>query len=104
MAIEPVSSNLVTRVESLPTLAPPQRAAAPPAEQGFAATLRRQLEQVSQMQNEAETGVQNLLTGRTQNITEVLAAARKAEVAFGLLMEIRNKLTEAYTELKRMPV
>ncbi len=76
----------------------------PDAVSGFASMLRQQLERVSQMQDEAETGVQNLLTGRTQNITEVFAATRKAEVAFSLLMEIRNKLTDAYLELKRMPV
>ena len=80
-----------------------------PAEQsapegGFAATLRRQLEQVSQMQTEAEQGIQDVLTGQTQNVTEVFAAARKAEVAFSLLMELRNKLAEAYTELKRLQV
>lgn len=73
-------------------------------EGGFAAELRRQLEQVSQMQAEADAGVQNLLTGRSDNVTEVLTATRKAEVAFSLLMEIRNKLVDAYTELKQLRV
>lgn len=66
--------------------------------------FRQQLEQVSQMQAEADHGVQSLLTGETQNITEVFATARKAEVAFSLLMEIRNKLVDAYTELRQLRV
>ncbi len=70
----------------------------------FAAVLRRQLEQVNQMQAEADAGVQSLLTGQSDNITEVLAATRKAEIAFSLLMEIRNKLVDAYTELKQLRV
>lgn len=70
----------------------------------FAAQLRRQLEQVSRMQAEADQGVEKLLTGQTDNITEVFTAARKAEVAFSLLMEIRNKLVDAYSELRQLRV
>jgi flagellar hook-basal body complex protein FliE len=70
----------------------------------FATQLRQQLEQVNQMQAEADQGIQNLLTGRTDNITEVLSTARKAEVAFSLLMEIRNKLADAYSELRQLRV
>ncbi len=73
-------------------------------ETDFTAQLRQQLDQVSQMQTEADQGVQNLLTGRTDNITEVLTATRKAQVAFSLLMEIRNKLVDAYVELRQMRV
>ncbi len=71
---------------------------------GFAEQLRQQLEQVNQMQAEADAGIQALVTGQTDNITQVLTSARKAEVAFSLLMEIRNKLVDAYTELKQLRV
>ena len=70
----------------------------------FASQLRQQLEQVNQMQAEADQGIQNLLTGQTDNITEVLTTARKAEVAFSLLMDIRNKLVDAYVELRQLRV
>ncbi len=56
------------------------------------------------MQAEADAGIQALVTGQTDNITQVLTSARKAEVAFSLLMEIRNKLVDAYTELKQLRV
>lgn len=71
---------------------------------GFAALLRRQIEEVNRMQAEADAGVQSLLTGESDNITAVLATTRKAEVAFSLLMEIRNKLVDAYSELKQLRV
>lgn len=70
----------------------------------FAATFRQQLEQVSRMQSEADEGIQALLTGQTDNITAVFTTARKAEVAFSLLMEIRNKLVDAYSELRQLRV
>lgn len=74
------------------------------ANSDFAAMLRTQLEKVSRMQMEADEGVQRILTGESQNITEVFTAARKAEVAFSLLIEMRNKLVDAYTELRQMRV
>jgi len=99
--IDPISSNRL-----LPLAAPPAETplTATPEKSDFAGQLRQQLEQVSRMQTEADEGLQNLLTGRTDNITGVLSAARKAEVAFSLLMEIRNKLVDAYSELKQLRV
>lgn len=83
---------------------PAARPGEPAGELDFATQLRQQLEQVSQMQTEASAGVERLVTGQSDNITEVFTAARKAEVAFSMLMEIRNKLVDAYTELRQMRV
>lgn len=70
----------------------------------FKSYLLESLEKVNQLQSEADAGVQKLLTGETNNVAEVLTASRKAGVAFDLLMEIRNKLMEAYGEIKQMRV
>lgn len=70
----------------------------------FASSLREQLEKASAMQNDADQKLQSLLTGESQNVTDVLVAARKAQVAFSLLMEIRNKLVDAYQELQNLRV
>lgn len=70
----------------------------------FASAVRSQLEKVSQMQAEADQQVQKLMTGQSENITEVFTAARKAEVAFSLLMQMRNKLVDAYQELQQLRV
>ncbi len=83
--------------------------AAPPSKTAsggddFAGMLREQLEQVSRMQTEADDSLQKLLTGQSQNVTDVFVAARKADVAFSLLMEIRNKLVDAYQELQNLRV
>jgi flagellar hook-basal body complex protein FliE len=62
------------------------------------------LDEVNRLQDEADRGVQKLVTGQTDNVAEVLAAANKAGIAFDLLMEIRNKLTDAYKEIQQMRV
>ncbi len=97
--VNPISSH---PAPSGPASAPPGAAA--PLGGDFADQLRAQLEQVSRMQAEADQGIHNVLTGQSDNITEVLTAARKAEVAFSLLLEIRNKLLDAYSELKQLRV
>ncbi len=62
----------------------------------FKSFLLESLDKVNQLQNEADAGVQKVLTGQT--------GSRKAGIAFDLLMEIRNKLLDAYGELKQMRV
>ncbi len=100
-----------TRINNLglPPLKPlgsPATIAQPTAPMGkdFKSYLMESLEKVNQLQNEADAGVERLATGQTDNLAEVFSATRKAGVAFDLLMEIRNKLTDAYTELKQMRV
>lgn len=70
----------------------------------FRSILLDSLEQVNKLQNEADAGVQRLLSGETNNVAEVLAASNKAGIAFDLLMEVRNKLTDAYREIQQMRV
>lgn len=78
--------------------------AAPAGGKDFKSYLLESLDKVSQLQSEATDGVDRLMTGQTDNVAEVFSASRKAGVAFDLLMEIRNKLMDAYTELKQMRV
>ncbi len=99
-------SNPITPLHATPLgpLGKPSAAGGAAEGEDFAGMLRRQLEQVAHMQNEADAGVQKLLTGEAQNMTEVFVAAQKAQVAFSLLMEIRNKLADAYQEIQRLRV
>jgi flagellar hook-basal body complex protein FliE len=90
-------------IQPLTTLQPAGRPAAAP-DKDFKTYLLESLDKVNRMQEEADAGVQKLLTGETDNVAEVFSATRKAGVAFDLLMEIRNKLLDAYTEVRQMRV
>ncbi len=70
----------------------------------FKSYMLDSLATVNRLQNEADAGVQKLLTGESDNVAEVLSASRKAGVAFDLLMQIRNKLLDAYNEVRQMRV
>ena len=79
-------------------------AAASPQGKDFKSILVDSLNEVNRLQNEADQGVQRLLTGEADNVAEVFAAVNKAGIAFDLLMEVRNKLTDAYQEVQQMRV
>jgi len=68
----------------------------------FKSILLDSLDEVNRLQGEADSGVQRLITGQSDNVAEVFAAVKKSEVAFGLLMEVRNKLLDAYQEIQQM--
>ncbi len=70
----------------------------------FKDLLLDSLDQVNRLQQEADQGVQKLVTGETDNMAEVFSAVRKADVAFSMLMEMRNKLVDAYREIQQMRV
>ena len=78
--------------------------AQPAAQNDFRAILLDSLAEVSRLQTEADAGVQRLLAGETDNVAEVMAAVNKAGIAFDLLMEIRNKLSDAYREIQQMRI
>lgn len=62
------------------------------------------LNEVNKLQTEADAGVQRLLTGETDNVAEVFATSNKAGIAFDMLMEVRNRLMDAYREIQQMRV
>lgn len=75
-----------------------------PVGKDFRTILVDSLAEVDRLQREADEGVQKLMTGETDNVTEVFSAVNKAGIAFDLLMEVRNKLTQAYDEIQQMRV
>ncbi len=62
--------------------------------------LIESLEQVNNMQADADKAVETLMTGGDVNPAEVLTAVQKADLTFRMMMQIRNKLVTAYQEIK----
>jgi len=51
------------------------------------------------MQVKAGQAVDGLLTGDVKDVHQVMVAVNKAELSFKFLVEVRNKLADAYSEL-----
>ncbi len=62
------------------------------------------LKEVNQLQQEADRSVFELATGKTDNLQDVVVAVNEADLSFRLMMQIRNKLLDAYQEIIRMQV
>jgi flagellar hook-basal body complex protein FliE len=78
--------------------------AAQPEGASFADVLKNSIDEVSRLQQDASQAVQNLATGKTENLTGVMTAMEKSEMAFKTLLAIRAKLMDAYDEVKNISV
>lgn len=101
--VDPVAPNLGPIGEIRPG-APAQGPGAPPKGRSFKEILLDSIEEVNQLQNQADAMIGRLSAGEPTEITDVLVAVEKADLAFKTLMQIRNKLVDAYEELNRMRV
>ncbi|MFC1513494.1 flagellar hook-basal body complex protein FliE [candidate division KSB1 bacterium] len=70
----------------------------------FSATMKDFLKDVNNLQEEAGKSVEKLLTGEIKDAHDVMIAGEKAAISFELMMELRNKMIEAYHEVMRMQV
>lgn len=66
--------------------------------------MLQSIDQVNGMQTDANSAVQNLMTGGDVNPAEVLTTVQKADLAFRMMLQIRNKLVQAYQEVKDVRV
>ncbi len=70
----------------------------------FADTIKSFLKEANQLQENAAEEVEALIAGETTDVHDVMIAMQKASVSFEMVMEIRNKMLEAYQELMRTQV
>jgi flagellar hook-basal body complex protein FliE len=71
---------------------------------GFADILKDSINEVSRLQQDASQAVEALATGATEDVTGVMMAMEKSDLAFKTLLAIRAKLMDAYDEIKSMPL
>jgi flagellar hook-basal body complex protein FliE len=74
------------------------------ASSGFADALRKSIEDVARLQQDASRAVEDLATGQSEDVASVMTAVEKSDLAFKTLLAIRAKLMDAYEELKSMQV
>ena len=72
--------------------------------ESFSSLLSQALQDVNQVHLQADAGAQKLVAGEEVDVHSVMIGMEKANVAFGLTLQVRNKLVEAYQEIMRMQV
>jgi len=101
--IEGAANNLGKIAGVTPGIGPSQSTGATPAS-NFADVLKNSMDQVSKLQQEASQAVEAVATGKSENLTGVMAAVEKSDLAFKTLLAIRSKLMDAYEEIKQISI
>jgi flagellar hook-basal body complex protein FliE len=75
------------------------------AKSGFSEAVSaagKYVSQVDDLQQASDTSIQDLLTGKNNDVTAVVSDVAKADVSFKVLVGVRNKLIEAYKQTMNM--
>jgi len=99
-------NNQVTRIGNQ-GIAPPVEKTGGKVQEGhvsFSDTLKQFVSDVNSLQNQASEAEAKLVTGEITDIHEVMIAVEKANTSMELMLEMRNKIVEAYQEIMRMPI
>jgi flagellar hook-basal body complex protein FliE len=86
-------------ISSLPQLSQLKPAS---VEGGFSGVLTNALQQVNQLSGNSEQQIGSMLKGGNADMSTVMIAVEKADVAFQLMMQVRNKIVSAYQDIEKM--
>jgi flagellar hook-basal body complex protein FliE len=96
----PISGlGAIGNIGALPKLSPVDPAQ---AGGGFSGVLTNALQQVNQLSGGAEQQISSLLQGGKADMSTVMIAVEKADIAFQLMMQVRNKIVSAYQDIEKM--
>lgn len=106
MAIASTPSPLMTRIDMPLTtrLVGKQQATENAGAADFASLIGESVAEVNSLQNQSTESVHEMLTGGDVQPTEVFASVQKADMAFRMLLQVRNKLMQAYEEVNAIRI
>jgi flagellar hook-basal body complex protein FliE len=72
------------------------------SEPGFRDVLHSAIDDIQQLEGQAQTKVAGVIEGNGADVHSALIAVEKADLSFQLMMQVRNKIVSAYEEISRM--
>ena len=88
----------------LPQASVPVKTPAETETPSFSDFVQRSLDDVNRQMLGADQAIDDLATGKNQDIHNTMIAMQKAEISFELVLQIRNKLISAYDDIRRMNI
>jgi flagellar hook-basal body complex protein FliE len=92
--------GIVTGPATPASAAPTARAERP----SFEAVLADSIAQVNRLQHDADRAITLLASAGPASLHDTMLAVEQADVSFRLMMQVRNKIVEAYQDVLRMQV
>lgn len=82
--------------------AAPAKVAEAGGESDFFETLRGAMGQVEQLNVDAQGKVAGMLDGSGEDVHSAMIAVQKAGMAFEMMVQVRNKIVQAYQTISQM--
>jgi flagellar hook-basal body complex protein FliE len=70
----------------------------------FSDHMMAEVKEVNNLHIQSDKMAADLATGKSENLHETMLAATKAEIGFNYIVQLRNKILDAYQEVMRMQV
>ena len=99
-----MTTDPISYLAPLRDIAPDALAQAPQAGGDFSVWLTQALGKVNGQLVQADAGLQQLASGQTENLHQVMIALEEARLGLQLVVQVRNRLLEAYQDILRMQV
>jgi flagellar hook-basal body complex protein FliE len=80
------------------------RPAADPNAPSFKDLLLKNIDEVNKLQQDAAAAIEDLASGKRNDLEGVMLAQSKADLAFKMLQGVRNQMMRAYEDLQQMRV
>jgi flagellar hook-basal body complex protein FliE len=98
--VNPLNNISIGNAGGVGGAAPGSASTGGPTSTSFSDTFKKSIDEVSKLQQDADQAVTDLATGKTENVSGVMTAMEKSDLAFKTLLAIRSKLMDAYDEIK----
>jgi flagellar hook-basal body complex protein FliE len=99
-------NNAISPIRIVPAdiTAPAAPSAAPLGEgnDNFLTALQQSMGAVEGAQGDAQSEVAQLLNGKGADLHSAMIAVEKADLSFQLMMQVRNKIVQAYQQISNM--
>lgn len=96
-------SSTISPLRILPAETDPSAfSSSSPSEPGFRDVLHSAIDDIQQLEGQAQAKVAGVLEGNGADVHSALIAVEKADLSFQLMMQVRNKIVSAYEEISRM--
>ena len=97
--IGPLNPNL-----QVPEVRTPQKQGSEKAGPGFGEILKDAISTANELQKQSDQEIQKLMTGESPDLHTTVIAMQRADLSFQMMMQVRNKIVQAYQEIMRMQV
>ena len=87
-----------------PTIAPAATSTAGTSSSSFKDVFTSAIQNVQTAQQNASDSVQRFLSGDNEELHTTVLATQRAELAFDMFQQVRNKVVSAYQEIMKMQI